>query len=106
MKNNKRINEYIYKVIDIVIIKSWWVLLFLFVCYVGNDVGVQKCTKIINELQCKKDNLLNEKQIAAKKVDDLKSRIESQSDPSWVERVLIKELGVVPENQVKVYFSK
>lgn len=33
-------------------------------------------------------------------------QIESQTDPAWVEMVLKRNLGLVPEGQVKVYFKK
>ena len=35
---------------------------------------------------------------------DLMLQIQSQSDPAWVEMVLKRNLGLVPEGQVKVYF--
>ena len=34
----------------------------------------------------------------------LKKSINSQSDPAWIEMVLKKELGLVPEGQTKIYF--
>ena len=35
---------------------------------------------------------------------DLLLQIQSQSDPAWVEMVLKRNLGMVREGQVKVYF--
>lgn len=35
----------------------------------------------------------------------LTQEIDSLNDPKWVEMILMKELGVVPEGQIKVYFS-
>lgn len=37
--------------------------------------------------------------------DYLMRQINSQSDPAWIEMVLKKELGLVPEGQIKVYFT-
>ena len=99
-------NEILSKAIKVLIYQSWWVILLLIVCFVGNDVGTQKYNKTLSELKCKYSDILKDKELASLKKEELKLRIESQSDPAWVERVLIKELGVVPENQVKVYFSK
>lgn len=31
--------------------------------------------------------------------------INSQSDPAWVELMLMKNLGLVPEGQIKVFFD-
>jgi len=37
--------------------------------------------------------------------DDLVSQIHSQSDPAWVEMTLKRNLGMVSEGQIKVYFE-
>ena len=55
----------------------------------------------------KKVKLLEDKKI--QKLDEKKemeSKINSQSDPEWIELVLMKKMGVVPEGKVKVQFSK
>lgn len=36
--------------------------------------------------------------------EELLLRIDSQKDPTWVEMVLMRDLGVVPEGQTKVLF--
>lgn len=41
---------------------------------------------------------------ALKRNENLLKQINSQSDPAWVELTLIKVLGLVPENQTKIYF--
>ena len=46
-----------------------------------------------------KEFLLEEK-------EDLKLQINSQKDPAWIELTLMKGLGLVPEGQLKVYFTK
>ena len=48
---------------------------------------------------------LEKKKIEALQIrDDLALQIQSQSDPAWVEMVLKRNLGMVREGQVKVYF--
>jgi hypothetical protein len=47
-----------------------------------------------------------EKELALIAKEDLLMRLHSQSDPNWVEMVLMKELGVVPEGKMKVHFTK
>jgi hypothetical protein len=37
--------------------------------------------------------------------DDLSMQIASQTDPAWVELVLLREMGVVPEGYLKVHFK-
>lgn len=63
--------------------------------------------------QLEKEAGLLEKQLAGLKIElknvetekeYLTRQINSQSDPAWIEMVMKKELGLVPEGQVKIYF--
>lgn len=38
--------------------------------------------------------------------DDLLLQTNSQSDPAWIQMTLMKRLGLLPEGQLKVYFSQ
>jgi hypothetical protein len=38
--------------------------------------------------------------------DELISRLQSQDDPAWIEIVLMRDLGVVPDGWIKVHFTK
>lgn len=58
-----------------------------------------------NKLQDKLIALEKEKYNALELNSELKLRINSQSDPAWLELVLIKSLGLVPEGQKKVIFK-
>jgi hypothetical protein len=37
--------------------------------------------------------------------EDLQLRLASQNDPAWIEMVLMREMGVVPEGWIKVHFK-
>jgi len=37
--------------------------------------------------------------------EELRAQIQSQSDPAWVEMILMRELGVVPEGWLKIHFN-
>lgn len=50
--------------------------------------------------------LESERNLALELKSDLALRIQSQSDPAWVELVLMRDLGVVPEGWLKVHFEK
>lgn len=52
----------------------------------------------LSELKQDKEKAFNLRQ-------DLLLQINSQSDPAWVELILMKELGLVPEGQTKVFFT-
>ncbi len=65
--------------------------------------------------QLENEGEILEKQLASLKLElknvvaekeYLTRQINSQSDPAWIEMVLKKELGLVPEGQVKIYFPK
>lgn len=49
--------------------------------------------------------LLEEKEKAMKIQEKLLLTINSQSDPAWIELVLFRELGLVPEGAAKVWFK-
>lgn len=53
----------------------------------------------IKELETLKSSFLEEK-------EDLLLQLSSRDDKDWIEMVLKKRLGVVPEGQMKVYFRK
>ena len=58
------------------------------------------------EMLTRLHSLEKEKAIAMAEQQELILQIESQADPAWVEMVLKRNLGLVPEGQVKVYFKK
>ncbi len=57
-------------------------------------------------LLCKLSQLETEKTAALEEHGDLLLQVNSQNDPAWIEMVLMKELGLVPEGHVKVYFER
>jgi hypothetical protein len=52
----------------------------------------------LNDLQVEKEELLLQR-------EELLLNIQSQSDSTWVELILMKRLGLVPEGKTKVYFD-
>ena len=66
--------------------KSWWVILFC------AAVGLVHLHALKNRN-------------AALREEDLQMRIASQNDPAWIEMVLMREIGVVPEGWIKVHFK-
>lgn len=67
---------------------------------------MQKKKEIFFQLDSKIKHLEHQRELATQKREDLTLQIESQSDPAWIEMLLMKKLGVVPEGQVKVYFER
>lgn len=58
----------------------------------------------LGEMTAQLHDLEKSKQEAVAVQKDLLLQIESEKDPAWVEMVLKRNLGMVREGQVKVYF--
>lgn len=86
--------------------KNWWVALFIVTCSVVYFNSVGKKNEVIASLDQRLEMLQEEKNTLLQKRDDLQLQINSQSDPAFVQLTLMKELGLVPEKQIKVYFHE
>jgi hypothetical protein len=87
-------------------VRSWWVVLF---CIAISAVHLHFLKLQKEGIQTQKERLMSmqrEKLAAIALRDDLKERIASQSDPAWIEMVLMRDLGVVPEGFLKVHFKR
>jgi hypothetical protein len=88
------------------VFRSWWMFLFVALSYLWWADGMQKKDVAFEELEKRILTLEKEKQQSLDEKEDLLLQIHSQNDPAWIQMTLMKELGVVPEGQVKVYFKK
>lgn len=86
--------------------RYWWVGVFCvmtglvyFHCMKEKRVAAKLLSMRLVEME-------NEKLYAMQKRDDLQLRIASQNDSSWIEMILMRDLGVVPEGFLKVHFKK
>lgn len=86
--------------------KWWWVIAFCLLLFICFDSAVKKKKREIALLSNQLNQILLEKDYLLEEKSELMARIESQSDPAWIELVLMEELGVVPEGYLKVYFKK
>jgi hypothetical protein len=85
--------------------RSWWVLLFLLFGIITYNQAIKKKKEEIASLEYRIHEVQKAKEISIAHQEDLLLRIRSQSDPDWIELVLMKELGVVPEGSLKVHFA-
>jgi hypothetical protein len=88
------------------IARSWWVVLFILGCYFCYEQGLKKRDQDFAKLHQQHLDLLKEKKIAAIRQEQLALQLSSQNDPEWVELMLMKGLGLVPEGQIKVLFTE
>lgn len=86
-------------------VQWWWVML----CFLGLLTLYEASSQTRNEeflsLAAHRELLQKEKAQALARQADLALQVSSQSDPDWVELVLRKGLGLVPEGQKKVFFD-
>ena len=85
-------------------IHSWWVLAFVLACAILYEQSLQQREEIYQQLNEQQRSLQEEKQLALEEQHRLQRQINSQQDLAWIELTLMKELGVVPEGQKKIYF--
>ncbi len=86
--------------------RSWWVIAFVALCGVLYLHGVRQKNITYQEMDGRLQILQIEKAFALAEQEELLLQIQSQSDPAWVEMVLKRNLGLVPEGQTKVYFHQ
>ena len=84
----------------------WWMVTFLSIIALFAWQSSQKQRRALLDLQTRFTSILHEKETAASEFEDLLLQIRAQNDPDWVELVLMRRLGLVPEGQTKVYFEK
>ena len=85
--------------------QGWWVVAFCattsFTYLHFMNVKKQELQQLslrIEEIDCSKQKALCQSSY-------LRDRISSQTDPAWIEMVLIRDLGVVPAGYLKVHFK-
>lgn len=84
---------------------SWWVLIFCIgICLLHLHFFKEK-KKAFVYLSHRLEEMEKERSLALEKKDDLQLRLASQNDPAWIEMILMRDLGVVPEGFLKVHFK-
>ncbi len=85
---------------------SWWVVLFMIFTYMmyvktlqGKDHDIAKLTEQFTEFEKNRSQAILVQ-------ESLVSEIASQQDPIWIEMMLIKKLGLIPEGYTKIRFTK
>jgi hypothetical protein len=86
--------------------RSGWFFLFLAGAALFYFHSIRAKNHAYDEMTIQLHKLEKEKSEAQIVHTDLVLQIQSQSDPAWVEMVLKRNLGMVREGQVKVYFHE
>ncbi len=88
------------------LLDSWWVLFFALLCFICYEQGIKAWSYQFNALNAQLKDLQAAKAKASLEHDVLLAKVESQNDLDWIELTLMRELGLVPEGQRKVFFTK
>ncbi len=86
--------------------RTWWIFTFIIFCTSFYFHGGRKRDVALSELSYRLQEMEKEKMIVCQKRDELQLCLQSQNDPAWIEMILMRELGVVPEGWVKVHFTR
>jgi hypothetical protein len=84
----------------------WWVVSFCLITLCVYLHFIREKKNQIVELSSRKSTMQLERTLAYQERESLRLQIHSQSDPSWIEMILMQGLGVVPEGWIKVHFTK
>lgn len=86
--------------------RSWWVVIFCVSSGLVHVHFLKEKKGALQQLNLRLEEMGKEKWLALQKKEDLQLRIASQNDPAWIEMILMRDLGVVPEGFLKVHFKK
>ena len=85
---------------------SGWIFSVAIGCFTLYGEAMYKKSKVCIELKDKVQKVEVLKRLLLEEQEELSLELSSRSDDAWLEMVLKKRLGVVPEGQMKVYFKK
>ncbi len=86
--------------------RGWWVVAFCTLTVLVYFHFLKEKKSSLNLLNSRLKEMEVEKILAFERREDLELRIASQNDPAWIEMVLLRDLGVVPEGFLKVHFKR
>jgi hypothetical protein len=85
--------------------RSWWVFLFIAAVLVPYSAAVKKKKASIEEMKAKISSLESVYHSYLEEREDLSLQIASLDDPAWIEQILMRDMGLVPEGYIKVHFK-
>lgn len=86
--------------------RNWWFVLFCLSALLSHVHFSKEKKNSLKLLETRLFEMEAEKLQALQTKEDLELKLASQNDPAWIEMVLIRELGVVPEGFLKVHFKR
>lgn len=105
-KISKHKRTFLSFLIEDVLFQSWWVVLFFLFCHIAYDQTYSYWKKEFDRLNHHLLEIKKEKESTLELQAELQRQINSQSDHAWIELILMKGLGLVPEGETKVFFTE
>lgn len=84
----------------------WWVGAFCLATAFVYFQAMKRKKSALAEYAFLLDEMEKEKRLVYGEKELLHLKLASQSDPAWIEMILMRDLGVVPEGYLKVHFTK
>lgn len=85
---------------------NWWLpIFFALAAFAWYEWGDEQYSLLHRQFNSKLHLLQQKKEAHLVLQAALLQQVNSQSDPEWVEMVLIRQLGLLPEGHEKVFFS-
>jgi len=97
-------SKYLQHLFREVFLKSWWALLFVFLCSILYTKAFSYKIEEQKKLQEKRTTIEKEIEQTIVQQKDLHLQIISQEDPAFIELTLIRCLGLVPQGYTKIHF--
>ncbi len=86
--------------------RNWWVVLFCLITTLVYLHFWKEKKRAVRLLATRLEQMEGEREMTLQRKEDLSLRIASQDDPAWIEMILMRDLGVVPEGFLKVHFKR
>lgn len=85
--------------------RYWWVMLFLVLVYCAYSRSINEKQRELTTLKEILLDLEQKKQLEEERNEELLAHRESRSDSEYIKLLLMKNLGLVSDGQVKVSFQ-
>lgn len=84
----------------------WWTALFCGCVALFYGQAMARRSALLQDVTLRLKEIERETDLALEEKETLALSLASQSDPAWMELVLLRQMGVVPEGFLKVHFKR
>lgn len=86
--------------------RRWsWVLVFCLVTTFVYSQSIKRKRALVQEYSFRLSEMDKQQRLVCSELEYLQLKIASINDPDWIELILMRDLGVVPDGYLKVHFK-